>query len=181
MAMDYGLWVIRFLHILSGVTWVGGAFLYSMVIAPRVLQRGPPPIRRPFLEAVLEPVTRYFYVAGVMTILTGFLVMGGIWGFDNISTQFQRSGYGTALGIGVIAALGMAAIGFGVIAPTGKKLLARMQAMPAPAPGTPAAPPPPEVQAEMAAMGKRIGMMSMLVVLLGTVALGAMAWAVVAR
>ena len=181
MATDYVHWGLRFLHILSGVAWVGGAFLYSMVVAPRILQRGPPPLRRPFLEAVMEPVTRYFYVAGILTLVTGFLVMGRMWGFSNIDAQFQRAGYGYALSVGVLAAVGMGVVGFGMIAPTGKKMLARMQAMPASAPGAPPAPPPPEVQAEMAAMGKRIGILSMLNVLLGTVALGAMAWAVVVR
>lgn len=173
------MWVIRFLHILSGVSWVGGAFFWSMVIAPRVLRKGPPQIRRPFMETVLTPVTRYFYVAGAMTIVTGFWVMGLLVGFSNILTVFRVRWYGYALGIGVLMALGMLIEGIWVITPTAKKLLAMMQAMPGPGPnGEPPAPPAPEVQAEMAKLGKEMAMASMTTVLLGTIALGAMAFAV---
>lgn len=167
-------WVIRFLHIVSGVMWVGGAFLWSMVIAPSVLQRGPPMIRRPFLEAVLAKVTRYFIISGSITIVTGFWVMGLLNGWDRLSETFQEPSYGTALGIGVVAALVMMVVGLFVIAPTGKKLLATMQKMPAPTPGAPPAAPP----AELAALGKKIGIASMVNMLLGFIALGAMAWAV---
>ncbi len=172
------IWVIRFLHVLSGVAWVGGAFFWAMVIAPRVLARGPPPLRRPFLEAVLGGVTRYFYVAGAMTIVTGFWVLGLLGGFSNIGSAFRIKGYGTALGLGVVMAVGMLIEGVWIITPTAKKLLAMMQALPTPEPGAPPTPPAPEVQAEMAKLGKELGMASMTSVLMGTIAIGAMTWAV---
>jgi hypothetical protein len=149
-----------------------------MVIAPRILARGPPMIRRPFLEAALEAIIRYFIVSGILTLVTGFLLVGGIYGFSNIGTAFQVKGYGIALSIGVAMAVLMILEGIFVITPTARKMLAKMQAMPAPAPGAPPAAPPPEVQAEMAALGKRMAIASMSTVLMGTIALGAMAWAV---
>lgn len=171
---DAFTWFIRFVHIFSGVMWVGGIFLWSMVIAPNVLQRGPPMIRRPFLEAVLGKISRYFTIAGVLTILSGFWVMGLLVGFSNISETFEGGAYGIALGVGVAAALAMMTIGLAVTQPTARKLLALMQSMPAPAPGAPPAAPP----AELPALGKRLGIASMTTLLLGFVALGAMAWAV---
>lgn len=171
---DALVWFIRFVHIFSGVMWIGGAFLWGMLIAPTVLQRGPPMIRRPFLEAVLAKFTRYMIIAGALTILSGFLVLGGIWGFDQIGATFQRGGYGLALGIGAVAAIVMYVEGWFVIKPTGEKLLKLMQSMPAPTPGSP----PPQPPAELAALGKKLGIASMTTLLLGTIALGAMAWAV---
>lgn len=167
-------WVIRFIHIVSGVMWVGGAFLWGMIIAPNILQRGPPMIRRPFLEAVLAKVTRYFIISGSLTIVTGFWVMGLLNGWDRMGSVFHESSYGIALGVGVLAALIMMVLGLFVIAPAGKKLLALMQTMPAPTPGAPPAAPPPELPA----LGKKIGIASMASMLLGFIALGAMAWAV---
>lgn len=167
-------WFIRFLHIFSGVMWVGGAFLWGMVIAPNVLQRGAPMIRRPFLEAVLAKMTRYFIISGSIAIVTGFWTMGLLNGWDRIIETFQTPHYGVALGIGVVAALVMMAEGLFIIAPTGKKMLALLQRMPAPTPGAAPAPPPPE----MAALGKKLGIASIFNLLLGTIALGAMAYAV---
>ena len=165
-------WVVRFLHILSGVIWVGGAFLWGMVIAPNVLQRGPPPARRPFLEAALAPFTRVMIVSGGVTILTGFWTMGILVGFPNIADTFQTGPYGIALGVGALMAILMYVEGLLVIMPTGKKLLATMQTVP------PGQPPSEATQKELAALGKKVGIASMTSLLMGTIALGAMAWAV---
>lgn len=171
---DAFAWFIRFLHIFSGVMWVGGAFLWGMIIAPNVLQRGAPMIRRPFLEAVLSKYTRYMIIAASLTIITGFWTLGILQGYDRIGDAFQEGAYGMALGIGTVAALIMFVVGMFVLKPSGEKLLKLMQSMPAPAPGAaPAAPP-----AEISALAKRLGIASMATLLLGTLALGAMAWAV---
>lgn len=162
--------VFRFVHIFSGVMWVGGAFLWGMLIAPNILQRGPPAIRRPFLEAVLGKLTRYFQVSAILTILSGFVVLGLLTGWAEIPEAFQTGSYGLAMGIGVVAAVVMAIEGFAVIAPTGDKLLKLMQSM--------NGPPTAEQQAQLGALGKKIGIASMTTLLLGTIALGAMAWAV---
>ena len=171
-------WVIRYIHIFSGVLWVGGAFLWGMVIAPRIMQKGPPHIRRPFLEAALKPISNVLMIGGVITILSGLVLMGALVGWGNVVGTFQGTygpnGYGIALGIGFVAALIMMIEGLFIIKPTAFKLLAAMQAMPAPAPGAPPAAPPPEIPA----LGKKLGIASMTTILLGTIALGAMAWAV---
>lgn len=169
---DAFTWVIRFLHILSGVAWVGGALLWGTIIAPNVLQRGPPPIRRPFLEAALAPFTRMMIVSGGLTIVTGFWVMGLLVGFSNISSTFQQAPYGVALGVGALMAILMYVEGWLVIMPTGKRILAAMQTVP------PGQPPSEATQKELAALGKKMGIASMTSLLMGTVALGAMAWAV---
>jgi len=171
-------WLIRFAHILFGVAWVGGSFLWGMIIAPNVLQRGPPMIRRPFLEAVLAKFTRFMIIGSLGTIITGFWVMGLIVGFPNIGSVFSTGTYGYALGVGVVCAVIMALEGFLVIKPAGAELLKTMQSVPAPAPGAPPAPPSPEVQAKLAGLGKKIGIASMTNLALGTIALGAMAAAV---
>jgi uncharacterized membrane protein len=172
------VWVLRFLHILSGVAWVGGAFIWSMVVAPRLLARGPPPIRRPVLEALIEAVPRYFYASGGATIFFGVLLLGTMFGWDAFASTLQSGGYGYALGAGIVLAILMLLEGVFVITPTAKKLLSLMQSLPAPAPGAPPSPPPPAVQAQLAALGKKMGIASMTNVLLGTLAVGAMTWAV---
>ena len=162
--------VVRLVHLFSSVAWVGGVFLWSMVVAPRIMQRGPPAIRRPFAEAVIPAMTRYYQIVASLAILSGFLLVGMIWGWGDYFGSFQAGAYGAALGIGAVAAIAMAIIGFGIIAPTGKKMIAAMQAI--------NGPPTPEQQAQLGALGKKVGMMSMLVMAFGTIAAIAMAWAV---
>lgn len=167
--------LVRSVHVFTAIMWVGGAFLWSMVIAPRILKNGPPPIRRPFAEAVVPAITRYFQIVGGLAILSGFVLVGMIWGWSDYFAVFQPggaepSGYGAALGLGAAAAIGMAIVGFGIVAPTAKKMVATMQTI--------NGPPTQAQQDQMAAIGKKMGMMSMLVMLLGSLAILGMAWAV---
>ncbi|HET6403344.1 MAG TPA: hypothetical protein VFH78_01750 [Candidatus Thermoplasmatota archaeon] len=164
--------IVRVIHIVTSVAWVGGALLWGNIIAPRVLQRGPPQIRRPFAEAVIPAMTRYYMIVASLAILSGLVLVGQIWGWGNYGQAFQEptGGYGLWLGIGAVSAIVMAIIGFGIIAPTGKKLVAFM--------GTMNGPPTPEQQAQLGAMGKKLGIMGMLVMLFGTVAAVGMAMAV---
>lgn len=163
--------IVRVVHIVTAVAWVGGALLWGNVIAPRVLARGPPQIRRPFAEAVIPAMTRYYKIVAGLAILSGFVLVGMLWGWEDYFGAFQApGGYGAALGLGTLSAIAMAIVGFGIIAPTGKKLIAAMQGA--------STPPTPEQQAQMGAMGKKLGTMGMVVVALGTLAAIAMAWAV---
>lgn len=172
--MDTFAFVIRFIHILSAVMWLGGNFLWGMIIVPNVMQRGPPPIRRPFLEAVLAKLQRYMVIAGALTIVSGFWVMGLITGWSDLAEGFQSGAWGISLGIGAVLGILMFLEGWFYIIPTGNKLLAAMQKMPAPAPGAPPAAPPPEIPA----LGKKLGIAGMVSMLLGFLALGAMVYAV---
>ncbi|MFA5862993.1 MAG: hypothetical protein WDA16_14980 [Candidatus Thermoplasmatota archaeon] len=171
MAISVLLWAFRFAHILSGVAWVGGAFIWSMVVAPRLLARGPAPIRRPVLEALIDAVPRYFLVSGGMTVLFGVLLLGQLHGWGSFFATLQKGTYGAMLGIGFILALVMLALGAWVVTPTAKKLLGIMQSLP---PGEPTA----EAQARLGVLGKRMAMAGMTTALLGTIALAAMTWAV---
>lgn len=163
--------IVRIVHIVSAIAWVGGALLFGNIIGPRVLQRGPPTLRKPFLEAVLAAMTRYYMIVGPLAILSGLVLVGQLWGWGSYADAFQApGGYGLWLGIGAISAIVMAIVGFGVIAPTGKKLLAAMSKM--------TGPPTDAQQAELGAMGKKIGISSMLVMVFGTLTAISMALAV---
>lgn len=165
--------VVRVIHILSSVAWVGGALLWGNIIAPRIMKKGPPAIRRPFMEAVLPAMTRYYMIVAGLAIVSGLVLVGLIWGWGDYFGAFMDktpSGYGAWLGIGATSAIAMAIVGFGIIAPTGKKMLAAMAKI--------TGPPTDAQQAELGVLGKKVGMMSMLVMVFGTLAALAMALAV---
>lgn len=163
--------LVRIVHIVASVAWVGGALLFGNIVGPRVMARGPPAIRRPFAEAVIPAMTRYYAIVATLSLLSGFILVGQLWGWSDYASAFQvPGGYGLSLGIGALSAIAMAIVGFGVIAPTGAKLIATMRKIPGP--------PTDAQQAELAALGKRIGVSSMLVMAFGTIAAVAMAIAV---
>lgn len=163
--------IVRFLHITAGVTMVGGIFLWSLVIAPGVSKHLPPQVRGPFMARFIPIVSKYLTYAGVVTLLTGFWVMGLITGFGNIVPAFQKTSWGMALGAGFVALVAMLGIAGAIIQPTARHMLALgAQATSAP----PGSPPPPE----MAGLQKRLMMASLLNVLLAVVALATMAAAV---
>lgn len=193
MAGTYA-WLVRFLHILSGVTMVGGVFLWSMVIMPSLQRRLPPHVRGPFLNVVFPRVSRYLTLAGILTIVTGFWTMGVIVDFGNIGTMFSNSPWGHALGAGLAAVVLMMIIALTIIQPSANRLLALGAAAAAQAPPVavatvggqaaaaaptqaavtaPASPPP-----EVAALQKRLAIAGMVNVLLAVASLALMAYAV---
>lgn len=170
---DVYSWFIRFLHILSGVMWVGGIFMWSMLIAPTVQRRLPPQVAGPFMGVIVPRLSRYLSLAGVVTVVTGLWTMGLITGFGSVVPVFQNQSWGRVLGAALVLALGMLGVAFGLIIPAANRLLAIMANAPKPAPGTPPGPPPPEVPR----LQKRLMMGGMINLVLGTIALGLMAWA----
>jgi len=162
--------VVRLVHIVTAIAWVGGALLWSNVVAPRVLARGPPAIRLPFAQAVIPAMTRYYQIVAGLAIASGFVLVGMIWGWADYFAPFQTGTYGIALGFGTVSAIAMAVIGFGIIAPAGKKMIVAMQGA--------SAPPTPAQQAELGAIGKKLGILGMVVMTLGTLAAVGMALAV---
>ncbi len=173
--VDVAQLLVRFLHVMSGVMWVGGISLWSMVIAPSVMRRAPPPIRGPFLVHVLPRLTRYLTISGAVTIVTGLWTMGLIYGWSNLSSVFKDTGAGIALGVGLGLGIAMFVVGLAIVQPTAGRLLGMMQKMPAAA--APQGPPPPE----LVTLGKRVAVWGMVNLLLGFAALGAMAFAASAR
>ena len=162
--------IIRVIHIVTAIAWVGGVLLWSNVIGPRVMMRGPPQIRRPFAEAVIPTLTRYYMTVGIVAILSGLLLVWRLYPTDYFGAFQVPGGYGAALGIGAMAGIALAIVGFGIIAPTGKKMLATMAKI--------NGPPTDAQQAELGAMGKKMGIMGMLGMALGTIAAISMAIAV---
>lgn len=162
--------VMRVIHIVTAIAWVGGALLWGNVIGPRVMARGPPQIRRPFAEAVIPAMTRYYQIVAGLAILSGFILVGQVNGWSGYFGAFMDGQYGLWLGLGVLSAIAMAIVGFGIITPTGKKMLAAMAKI--------AGPPTDAQQAEVGALGKKVGILSMLVMAFGTIAAIAMALAV---
>lgn len=154
-------WFIRFLHIFSAVMWVGGIFLWGMLVAPGLTKRLPLQPGGLAFGDLYPRYVRYSVLAGVLTVVTGLWTMGLIVGWSNYFAAFQGSTYGIALGVSLVLALAMLALGFGVLVPAVEKLRNAV--------GT--------TGPETAELRRKVMMAGMTNMLLGTLALAAMAMA----
>ena len=116
--------VFRLIHILAGVAWVGGVFLFVAFIQPSAAAIGPAagPMMGQLL-GVRKLVDRFLLMAGI-TIAAG-LTMYVKLGTDAPSFgDWVTTGYGLALTIGMLTAIAAVTIGASVTRPNLKALMA---------------------------------------------------------
>jgi uncharacterized membrane protein len=111
---------LRFVHIVAGTFWVGGAFLIAGFIAPAVRAVGPAaaPVMR-HLTAV-QKLPYWLVVAGLASLISGAYLT---WIISAGSiTSWVRTGAGATYAIGAVAAFAAAIIGTGINIPTANRL-----------------------------------------------------------
>jgi uncharacterized membrane protein len=115
--------VFRLIHILAGVAWAGGVFLFVVFLQPSAVAVGP--AAGPMMGQLLgtrKLVDRFLQLAAI-TIAVG-LVM-----YIKIATDFGSlgdllaTGYGVALTVGMLTAIAAAALGMLVTRPNVGQLL----------------------------------------------------------
>jgi uncharacterized membrane protein len=116
--MDVWAIVLRIIHIVSGVLWVGAAGLFFFYLEPAINKLGPDAEK--FVDEVVNrrKVPIYFAVLSTLTVLAGVILYWRDFGGINTSP------FGLALGLGGLAAL-IAWLGGNLLIPrTLEKLMA---------------------------------------------------------
>jgi uncharacterized membrane protein len=100
--MNTELVVLRILHILAGVFWAGAAVYLALVLEPKLRQAGDE-LESAVLRQVSKLNSLWITLSAVITIAAGFVLISRTPGrsFDQLFTN----GWGTAIGIGLIASL----------------------------------------------------------------------------
>jgi uncharacterized membrane protein len=123
--------VLRAIHILAGIFWVGGAVIVGLFIFPAIRAAGAS--GQPVLVEIMlrRKLAVYIPLSAVLTMLAGFALFyrnmslsGGAW---------ARSPMGGGMSVGVVTAIIAAIFGMGVAAPAARKLAGAGQAAGAPA------------------------------------------------
>lgn len=100
---------MRFIHIIAGIVWAGGAILMNLVIGPAIGATGD--AGRQFAGHLMgkTPFSKIMLGAGLLTVLPGTYLYGvsSNW----FTSAWMRSGQGIGFGIGALA--GIAALVFG--------------------------------------------------------------------
>jgi uncharacterized membrane protein len=108
--MIYLIWLLRIVHILAGIIWVGGALIMAFFIAPAVgatAEAGQKFVGH--LMGNLKFSSRMSAAAG-LTILAGFILY---WiDSDGFTSAWMSSGAGRGFGIG--AAFALVGLVFGI-------------------------------------------------------------------
>lgn len=112
--MNLLLLVMRLLHILLGVFWVGTMLFTTVFLFPAVRDAGPDGAK------VAAGLARRGFLA-IMPIVAGLNILSGLWLFWRVSGGFQpsfmHSATGMTFGLGGAAAIAAFVIGVSVVRP----------------------------------------------------------------
>jgi len=164
--------VFRLLHILAGVAWAGGVFLFVVFVQPSAAAIGPAagPMMGQLLGA--RKLVDWFLRLAAITIVAG-LVM-----YIKIATDFGslgdllNTGYGVALTVGMVTAIAAAAFGMFVTRPNVGRLLGMQRGI-----AESGAPPSPEQATQIASIQRTLKIYARLSFALLVVTVAAMATA----
>ena len=119
MSHGWGIFVLKWLHVLCGILWVGLLYYFNFVQIPSMPKI--PDEQKPAIGKVIAPTALfYFRWAALATVVTGLLVALGS-GYLVQALSFQRPFL--AIGIGMWLALLMAFNVWFIIWPNQKKAL----------------------------------------------------------
>lgn len=158
--------VLRFIHIVLGVLWVGGVFALSVIVIPGMQQLGLPldPLTKTLNHRKFSQIMMAF---GGLTVLAG-LTMMYVLGHGN--EAFFQSHFGRTLSLGGLCAILALVIGGSVARPA----LAKIGKLQADLAANPPKGDDPR-KAQIAALQQRIVFFSKLVVILLLIAVTCMA------
>lgn len=145
--MDLYVIVLRLVHVLAGVLWVGGVWVLAGFVEPTSRSLGPDGGR--FMQRLVPRFSTAMLWSATLAVLSGLLLYWRASG--GLRLAWITTGTGLALTVGGLAALGASYFGFWVVNRTGRRLMALGAAIQAQG-----APPTPEQGAEMAALQERI-------------------------
>jgi len=149
MATDPTFLVLLILHVGAIVSWMGGAAVYTSVIIPSIAKMSPSS-KAEFIQSALPRYLRFIGGSAIIAIAAGLALYAYI---TQIATTFAPSNLGSPyVNAGVIVGLILLVIAFGIMIPSGRKLVSLVKKTPQP--GSPADDP---TLAQIARLQKRMG------------------------
>jgi hypothetical protein len=146
---DWYLVLIRLIHIVAGVLWVGGVIFVAGFLEPTVSEMGRDGgrVMQGLVQKRRLPV--YFAVVAGLAILAGLLLYWRDSG--HLEWEWVKTGPGIAYTTGGIAAIVVAVMGQAINRPVGERMGELGQQM-----QTASGPPDPAILAEMSALQARL-------------------------
>lgn len=117
--MQDWLSIVRLLHILFGVFWVGSVFFTVLILKPRLAVLGPL-FEKPVMGAIMPRVVPAMLASAVIVFTTGSILTYYMRGGD--IGGLLTTGWGQMIFLGAIATVGAMIVGLGGLTPTGIRL-----------------------------------------------------------
>lgn len=151
IATDGFMVVLRLIHILAGVLWVGSVFLFVVFVQPSAAAIAP--AGAPFMAELLgkRRLVDRIIAIGATAVAAGLLLYWKDWHDAGTFGDWIGSRFGLALTIGALTAILALAVGVTVTRPNVQRLLALGRDVAASG-----GPPTPEVAAEIGAIQGRL-------------------------
>lgn len=111
----------QFLHVFTGVLWLGGG-LYTVFVQTPALTSAPPQARGPVLGKLIPRQVNYLLRLGEITIVTGVLNVFAS-GRARLLEDLFGSRWAMAIVVGAILAIVLLGIGHAIIKPSAMRLL----------------------------------------------------------
>ena len=158
--------LLRTIHIVTGVIWVGGVFFMAVFLLPSARAIGPAAGPMMSQLTLVRQFPKWLLIAGSFTLVAGFWLYGIA---SSGAPGYMASGPAKVYGVGALFALAAWFMGMTMNAPLAKRLGALGARIAASG-----APPTASEKAEMSAMQWRLGGLSMIaatLLILATVAM----------
>ena len=164
--------VFRLIHILAGVAWAGGVFLFVVFIQPSAAAVGPAagPMMGQLLGA--RKLVDWFLRIAAVTIVAGLILYVKIVSDFGSLGDLLSTGYGVALTVGMLTAIAAAFFGMFVTRPNVRRLLGIQHSI-----ADSGVPPTPEQGAEIAQIQRTLKIYARVSLALLVVTVAAMATA----
>ena len=114
------LFLLRAIHIVGGVLWVGGVVLVTFFLVPATQALGP--AAQPMMQFIMgrRKLSIYLMVLGLLTTLAGALLMARNLSLTN--GAWARSPMGIGMSVGAASAILALIVGLSVNMPAAKRL-----------------------------------------------------------
>jgi len=114
-------YVVQFLHVFSGILWIGGG-LYTLFVQTPALLAAPPQARGPVLGQIVPRQVNYLLRLGEVTVALGILNVFAS-GKARLLQEALGSRWSVAIVVGGILAVVLLAIGHAILKPSAMRLL----------------------------------------------------------
>ncbi len=112
---------VQFLHVLTGLLWLGGGF-YTIFVQTPALMSAPVQARGPVLGQIVPRQLNYLLRLGEITILTGIVNVFAS-GRGRLLEDVFGSRWAATIAVGAILAIVLLGVGHAIIKPSATRLL----------------------------------------------------------
>jgi uncharacterized membrane protein len=117
--MDNWLGIVRLIHVLFGVFWVGSVLFTVLILKPRLAKLGPS-YEKPVMGAIMPRVVPAMFASAFIVFFSGTILTFNMRAGDLGS--LLTTGWGLMIFVGIVATIGAMAVGLGGLTPTGIRM-----------------------------------------------------------